>query len=99
MAHAQIRAHAYQADAPLPDTLAAWEQAKDLKTAEEYRLLYVAIIRAKRLIWLSAVQQAPLPRATPTICKWPAPARWCPGYRNDYLICTPHGYPLGGQDC
>ncbi|MFH7242709.1 MAG: hypothetical protein ACHWZW_07645 [Spirulina sp.] len=48
MAHAQLRAHAYPADAPLPNTLADWEQAKDLKTAGKYRLLYVAIIQTIR---------------------------------------------------
>ncbi|NJO45351.1 MAG: ATP-dependent helicase [Oscillatoriales cyanobacterium RM2_1_1] len=37
----------------------AWEQAGNLKTAEEYRLLYVAMTRAKRLLWMSAARQAP----------------------------------------
>ncbi len=39
--------------------LAAWEEAAQLKKAEEYRLLYVAMTRAKRLLWLSAAQQGP----------------------------------------
>jgi DNA helicase-2/ATP-dependent DNA helicase PcrA len=43
----------------LPDPLTAWETAKKLKEAEEYRLLYVAMTRAKRLLWLAAEQQAP----------------------------------------
>jgi DNA helicase II / ATP-dependent DNA helicase PcrA len=37
----------------------AWQIADRLKQAEEYRLLYVAITRAKRLLWLSAEKQAP----------------------------------------
>lgn len=52
-------------DTPIPDTLTAWEQAKALKTAEEYRLLYVAMTRAKRLLWLSAAQQAPFTWSKP----------------------------------
>jgi DNA helicase-2/ATP-dependent DNA helicase PcrA len=43
----------------LSDPLTAWETAKKLKEAEEYRLLYVAMTRAKRLLWLAAEQQAP----------------------------------------
>ncbi|NJL01641.1 MAG: ATP-dependent helicase [Spirulinaceae cyanobacterium SM2_1_0] len=47
----------------LPDTLptpqAAWQQASMLKQAEEYRLLYVAMTRAKRLLWLSAAENGP----------------------------------------
>ncbi len=30
---------------------------KNLKTAEEFRLLYVAMTRAKRLLWMSAAQK------------------------------------------
>lgn len=58
---AQIRAFAHCPDANqgLPDTIAAWQRAKQLKIAEEYRLLYVAMTRAKRLLWMSAAQQAP----------------------------------------
>ncbi|QNP30504.1 ATP-dependent helicase [Cylindrospermopsis curvispora] len=37
----------------------AWEEAKDLKLAEEYRLLYVAMTRAKKLLWMSAAKRAP----------------------------------------
>ncbi|NES70707.1 MAG: ATP-dependent helicase, partial [Okeania sp. SIO2D1] len=43
----------------LPDPLAAWEEASYLKKAEEFRLLYVAITRAKRLLWLAAEQTGP----------------------------------------
>ncbi len=58
VARAQIRASLHQ-QGPLPDIAAAWQQAGDLKTAEEFRLLYVAMTRAKRLLWMSAAQQGP----------------------------------------
>jgi DNA helicase-2/ATP-dependent DNA helicase PcrA len=58
IARAQIRANLH-GQSPLPDIDQAWKQAKYLKTAEEYRLLYVAITRAKRLLWISAAQKAP----------------------------------------
>jgi DNA helicase II / ATP-dependent DNA helicase PcrA len=54
---AQVRAIVHQAD--LPDLPTAWATAGQLKTAEEYRLLYVAMTRAKRLLWLAAADQAP----------------------------------------
>jgi DNA helicase-2/ATP-dependent DNA helicase PcrA len=58
VARAQIRATVHQ-ESSVPDTLTAWERAGALKVAEEYRLLYVAMTRAKRLLWLSAARQAP----------------------------------------
>ncbi len=58
VARAQIRAKLHQQN-PLPNVMEAWEQAGDLKKAEEYRLLYVAMTRAKRLLWMSAARQAP----------------------------------------
>jgi DNA helicase-2/ATP-dependent DNA helicase PcrA len=57
VARAQIRAHVHQL--PLPDISAAWQQAQQLKIAEEYRLLYVAMTRARRLLWMAAERQAP----------------------------------------
>ncbi|MEQ9358989.1 ATP-dependent helicase [Coleofasciculus chthonoplastes] len=57
VARAQIRASLHEH--PLPTALEAWEKAGQLKTAEEYRLLYVAMTRAKRLLWMSAAQKGP----------------------------------------
>ncbi|NJN10207.1 MAG: ATP-dependent helicase [Richelia sp. RM2_1_2] len=64
VARAQIRA-ALHGEKSLPDVIAAWEQAKHLKIAEEYRLFYVAMTRAKRLLWLSAAQEAPFTWSKP----------------------------------
>ncbi|MBY5308767.1 ATP-dependent helicase, partial [Aphanizomenon flos-aquae CCAP 1446/1C] len=57
VARAQIRAVLHTK--AIPNISQAWEDAKYLKMAEEYRLLYVAMTRAKRLLWMSAAQQAP----------------------------------------
>jgi DNA helicase-2/ATP-dependent DNA helicase PcrA len=43
----------------IPQPLQAWEDAGQLKKAEEYRLLYVAMTRAKRLLWMSSEKKAP----------------------------------------
>jgi len=63
VARAQIRAamHGqYQGKKlSIPDPLTAWEEAQMLKEAEEYRLLYVAMTRAKRLLWMSAAKNGP----------------------------------------
>ncbi|MFB8787331.1 MAG: UvrD-helicase domain-containing protein [Potamolinea sp.] len=58
VARAQIRADLH-GEFPLPEASVAWEQAGHLKTAEEFRLLYVAMTRAKRLLWMSAEQKGP----------------------------------------
>ncbi|MBE9138698.1 ATP-dependent helicase [Nodosilinea sp. LEGE 07088] len=65
VARAQIRAYAHGEHGEIPDLITAWEQAKHLKAAEEYRLLYVAMTRAKRLLWMSAAQQAPFTWSKP----------------------------------
>ncbi len=77
VARAQIRAyaHAHRNHARIPDIITAWEQAKRLKAAEEYRLLYVAMTRAKRLLWMSAAQQAPFTWSKPDSVQ---PATPCP---------------------
>lgn len=58
VARAQIRAHLHHQPI-FPDALTAWDRAQNLKTAEEFRLLYVAMTRAKRLLWMSAAAKAP----------------------------------------
>ena len=58
VARAQIRAQVHNQPG-FPDTLAAWNRAQNLKTAEEFRLLYVAMTRAKSLLWMSAAAKAP----------------------------------------
>ncbi len=57
VARAQIRAIVH--DTTIPDVETAWKRAEYLKTAEEFRLLYVAMTRAKRLLWMSAAKRAP----------------------------------------
>ena len=65
VARAQIRSivhHQYiSPDLPqtIPLPMAAWQEAVKLKQAEEYRLLYVAMTRAKRLLWMSAAELGP----------------------------------------
>ena len=43
----------------IPNSIEAWTEAEKLKQAEEFRLLYVAMTRAKRLLWLSAASLGP----------------------------------------
>lgn len=64
VARAQIRAHIH-GEYPLPTTEEAWERAGYLKRSEEFRLLYVAMTRAKRLLWMSAAQKAPFTWSKP----------------------------------
>ncbi|BAZ13032.1 UvrD/REP helicase [Calothrix sp. NIES-4071] len=64
VARAQIRA-ALHGEEDIPSVSEAWEQSKYLKTAEEYRLLYVAMTRAKRLLWMSAAKKAPFTWSKP----------------------------------
>ena len=58
VARAQIRANLHKKDT-FPNLSEAWEQAGYLKTAEEFRLLYVAMTRAKSLLWMSAEKKGP----------------------------------------
>ena len=70
VARAQIRAAVHgqylQQDRLLtiPQPLEAWQEAAMLKLAEEFRLLYVALTRAKRLLWLSAARNGPFSWST-----------------------------------
>jgi DNA helicase II / ATP-dependent DNA helicase PcrA len=57
VARAQIRAFIHQE--PIPEPAIAWEQCQMLKQAEEFRLLYVGMTRAKRLLALSACSSVP----------------------------------------
>ncbi len=57
VARAQIRCAVHQEN--IPDLSGAWAQANNLKAAEEYRLFYVAMTRAKRLLWMSAAVNGP----------------------------------------
>jgi DNA helicase II / ATP-dependent DNA helicase PcrA len=71
VARAQIRAslhqrYSEQRQAPqrlrsvdLPSIPDAWSRAVNLKVTEEFRLLYVAMTRARKLLWLAAEQKAP----------------------------------------
>lgn len=43
----------------ISDMKLAWQKANTAQQQEEYRLLYVAMTRAKRLLWLSAARLAP----------------------------------------
>lgn len=74
VARAQLRAHTHAVyaseaqnyrPAPIPNIEEAWQQASNLKKAEEYRLLYVAMTRAKKLLWMSAAKQAPFTWSKP----------------------------------
>lgn len=58
VARAQIRASLHKKEA-FQNLGQAWEQAGYLKTAEEFRLLYVAMTRAKSLLWMSAEKKGP----------------------------------------
>jgi DNA helicase-2/ATP-dependent DNA helicase PcrA len=44
---------------PIPDVQKAWQKCTYVKQAEEFRLLYVGMTRAKRLLWLSSALSAP----------------------------------------
>ncbi len=64
VARAQLRAavHTQYLDKKidqLPSPEKAWQEANQLKKAEEFRLLYVAMTRAKRLLWMSACLNGP----------------------------------------
>ncbi len=87
VARAQIRATLH-GQSSLPDVTEAWEGAKHLKIAEEYRLLYVAMTRAKRLLWISAAKEAPFTWSKPNnLQKQPA----CPVFealKREFTECV-----------
>ncbi|NJM68792.1 MAG: ATP-dependent helicase [Scytonema sp. RU_4_4] len=83
VARAQIRA-ALHGQSTLPSITAAWEQAKHLKTAEEYRLLYVAMTRAKRLLWMSAAKKAPFTWSKPENLQEQTPCPVFPALKRQF---------------
>lgn len=93
VARAQIRAHLHHQSAPqswdsepfqFPSITDSWKQAEDLKIAEEYRLLYVAMTRAKRLLWISAAKQAPFTWSKPANLQDRAPCPVLPALMEAY---------------
>lgn len=87
VARAQIRTALHGAES-IPDITPAWEQAKHLKTAEEYRLLYVAMTRAKRLLWMSAAQKAPFTWSKPDNLQQLAPSPVFPALKRQFPECV-----------
>ena len=84
VARAQIRRFVHQKEQnkpihPFKNSAEAWNEAQILKQEEEYRLLYVAMTRAKRLLWMSAAKQAPFtwgtfkPQQSSLVTKEPCP--------------------------
>ncbi|MEH2347326.1 MAG: ATP-dependent helicase [Nostoc sp.] len=87
VARAQIRA-ALHGESTIPDVTQAWEQAKQLKISEEYRLLYVAMTRAKRLVWMSAAQKAPFTWSKPENLQEQAPCPVFPALKRQFPECV-----------
>ncbi|MBW4554562.1 MAG: ATP-dependent helicase [Trichormus sp. ATA11-4-KO1] len=87
VARAQIRA-ALHGESDIPNVTQAWEQAKNLKTSEEYRLLYVAMTRAKRLLWMSASQKAPFTWSKPENLQEQAPCPVFPALKRQFPKCV-----------
>ncbi|MBW4613579.1 MAG: ATP-dependent helicase [Desmonostoc vinosum HA7617-LM4] len=87
VARAQIRAALHKKSC-IPDVTQAWEQAKHLKIAEEYRLLYVAMTRAKRLLWMSASQKAPFTWSKPENLQDQAPCAVFPALKRQFPKCV-----------
>ncbi|MBD2559279.1 MULTISPECIES: ATP-dependent helicase [Nostoc] len=87
VARAQIRA-ALHGETTIPDVTQAWEQAKHLKISEEYRLLYVAMTRAKRLVWMSAAQKAPFTWSKPENLQEQAPCPVFPALKRQFPECV-----------
>lgn len=77
---------------PLVGEALAWGEAQYLKQAEEYRLLYVAMTRAKRLLWLSAAHQAPYTWSKPHKLDRANPCPLIPALVQ-YLSDRPPGSP------
>ncbi|MEH2281459.1 MAG: ATP-dependent helicase [Nostoc sp.] len=87
VARAQIRATLHE-ESIIPDVSQAWEVAKNLKTSEEYRLLYVAMTRAKLLLWMSAAQKAPFTWSKPDNLQEQAPCPVFPALKRQFSECV-----------
>ncbi|MGF1936218.1 MAG: ATP-dependent helicase [Nostoc sp. ChiQUE02] len=87
VARAQIRATLHE-ESIIPDVTQAWEVAKNLKTSEEYRLLYVAMTRAKLLLWMSAAQKAPFTWSKPDNLQEQAPCPVFPALKRQFPECV-----------
>jgi DNA helicase II / ATP-dependent DNA helicase PcrA len=87
VARAQIRTALHNRE-EIPSITAAWEKAKYLKTAEEYRLLYVAMTRAKRLLWMSAAQKAPFTWSKPENLQSQPPCPVFPALKKQFPQCV-----------
>ena len=85
VARAQIRAQLH--GFPIPDVMEAWQEAEKLKTAEEFRLLYVAMTRAKRLLWMSAARQAPFTWSKPDSLQMQNPCPVLPALKAQFPEC------------
>jgi DNA helicase-2/ATP-dependent DNA helicase PcrA len=86
VARAQIRAFIHQ-EPSLPSLAQAWEQAQMLKRNEEFRLLYVAMTRAKRLLWMSAAIQAPQSWSKPDVIEEKRPCPVLPAIAQQFPEC------------
>jgi DNA helicase-2/ATP-dependent DNA helicase PcrA len=91
VARSQIRSIVH--DERIPDTTQAWERAGYLKTAEEFRLLYVAMTRAKRLLWMSAARQAPFGWSKPENLDDRKPCPVVPALKERFPLSV-----IGGAD-
>jgi DNA helicase II / ATP-dependent DNA helicase PcrA len=86
VARAQIRSSVH--GQAIPDLATAWERANALKTAEEFRLLYVAMTRAKRLLWMSAAKLAPFVWSKPENLQERPPCPVIPALMERFPQCV-----------
>ncbi|MDX2098193.1 MAG: ATP-dependent helicase [Leptolyngbyaceae cyanobacterium bins.59] len=84
---AQIRASLH-GNFPLPNLMTAWKRAEQLKVAEEFRLLYVAMTRAKRLLWMSAGRNAPFTWNRPDNLESKSPCPVIPALKRQFPECV-----------
>ncbi len=86
VARSQIRAIVHQQ--AIPDLVTAWERAGALKTAEEFRLLYVAMTRAKRLLWMAAALESPFSWTKPENLQTRQPCPVIPALMQQFPKCV-----------